>query len=152
MKILIFALTVAIAAPAAAQEPTPFRWHTNEEIPARISDGLLVGQMVAAVVADVRSEDRKSALLHRGCAVGLTIAVNEGLKRLINRERPNGKDRKSTPSMHTALAATTANWNPPIGASITVGVGWGRMASGWHFGSDVAFGAAIGIGAAQLCK
>lgn len=142
------------AVPAQAQwrEPTPFRWTSHEEIPDQISTALVAAQLGAQVIDDWRSPHRKRALLGTSCAAGVSLLATEGLKRLVHRERPNKYDRKSFPSMHTALAASSAWWYPPAGASITVGVGWGRMASGWHFGTDVAVGAAIGIGAGALCR
>lgn len=151
MKAIVIIACVLTAAPASAQEPTPFRWGSHEQIPARISDGLVAAQLLAAAVHDLRTQDRRDALTRRGCSIALTLLANEGLKRLVHRERPNHRDRKSFPSMHTALAASAADWTPSIGASIAVGVGWGRMASGWHFGSDVAIGAGLGLVSHRIC-
>lgn len=152
MRGFLLACALVVAAPVHAQEPTPFRWSSHENVPNQISNGLVAGQLVAQVVDDFRAADRKRALLGTGCAVGVSLAATEGLKRLIHRERPNGVDHKSFPSMHTAVAASSAWYYPPVGASITLGVGWGRMASGWHFGSDVAVGASIGIIAGKVCR
>lgn len=145
-------LLLVIAAPAAAQEPTPFRWTSHEAIPARISDAAVAGQVLVETIHSWRAPDRWDALQHQGCRTLVAWALSEGLKRLIDRERPNHADHKSFPSMHTALAVANSHYQPAIGASVAVTVAWGRQASGWHYGSDVVAGAGIGVLASRVCQ
>lgn len=152
MKIQLLAIVLILSAgPAMAQEPTPFRWGSHEAIPARISDGLVTAQIIAAVVSDWRAPDRKQAFIHSGCSAAVAVLWSEGLKRLIHRDRPDHSDRKSTPSMHTGLTTALAGWKPAVGASFAVGVAWGRMGAGKHYGTDVLFGAGLGIMADKVC-
>ncbi len=143
---------VSLASPVTAQEPTPFRWPTHEAIPAHISDALIGFQLGAEAVHTWRAADRGRALRCQGLRTALTLAASEGLKRIVKRERPNHYDRKSFPSLHTALGAVSAGWRPEIGASITVGIAWGRQASGWHYATDVLVGAGIGLLATRVCE
>lgn len=94
-------------------------------------------------------------------AIAATNGLTEGLKRMSNRERPDGSDYCSFPSGHTANAfalATLANRNldsidslgsarVPLqigNAVLASGVGWARVEARKHYPSDVLFGAALG--------
>lgn len=146
----VLALLLLLASPTAAQDQL-FRWKSHEAIPSRISDAAVAAQIAAAVVDDWRSEDRKGALLHDLCAAGATVLAAEGLKRAFPRWRPNRKDRKSFPSMHSGVAASLAGWNRGWGIGLTAAVGWGRNAGGWHYLTDIGPGIALGAAAAKLC-
>lgn len=94
-------------------------------------------------------------------AAGVPLGTTALLKRLTNRKRPDGSDRRSFPSGHASSIfsmATLANRNlddldiyPWLRSSLQVGniamastAGWARVAGGKHFPSDVLAGAAIG--------
>lgn len=83
------------------------------------------------------------------CRAGLTVGLHQVAVALVQRTRPNHVDRKAFYSGHTAHAVSTAHG--PLGASIALAVGWGRMAGGWHHGTDVAFGAGAGLFSRWLC-
>ena len=85
------------------------------------------------------------------CRTGLTAGVAEVIKRVVSRARPNGHDRKSFLSGHTALATTTARYQAPWGASLALTVAWGRQAGGWHYGTDVLAGAGLGWALGEVC-
>lgn len=101
----------------------------------------------------------------------LLVAVIEGMKYAINRERPyvtypdiiyaNDKTEqgKSFPSAHTAIAFNTATllsiryhkWYITVPAYLWASsVGYSRMYLGDHYPSDVIVGAALGVGSAYL--
>ncbi len=103
-------------------------------------------------------------------AMGIDIAIAEGLKTTINRERPGDKHPDlifpsspthggSFPSGHTSIAFNTAaevtiqykKWYYAVPAYLWAGsVGYSRMYLGKHYPSDVLGGAATGIGTAYL--
>ena len=89
----------------------------------------------------------------------MTILVRS-IKVAVNRTRPNMSD-KSFPSGHTATAFMTATmlhmeygWKNPwwsIGSySVAAVTGVFRILNNWHWMSDVATGAAVGIGSVHL--
>lgn len=96
----------------------------------------------------------------RQILAGLTSAalITEGLKRTVDKERPDGDCCESFPSGHTAAAFTGAvflheRYGHPWGVPALMAasyVGWSRIRSDQHDGWDVAAGAVIGAGAACL--
>ena len=102
-------------------------------------------------------------------SVGICLAMSGGIKTLVNRPRPyqsnsdintyKYSDGKSFPSGHTTLAFATATtlaleykkWYITIPAFVWAGsVGYSRMRLGRHYPTDVAAGAAVGVGSAYL--
>lgn len=93
-------------------------------------------------------------------AIGASSLTVEGLKQVVNRERPDGNDR-SFPSGHAAVAATADTLtvrdlqSVPMGDAarttltvtadaLTFATGWARVEAGAHYPSDVLVGIAIG--------
>ena len=77
---------------------------------------------------------------------------------LVKKERPDGSDNHSFPSMHTSVSFTGAafiqrrygwKWGIPAYAVATY-VGWSRTYAKKHDWWDVAAGAAMGIGSAYI--
>lgn len=89
--------------------------------------------------------------------MGTSFLLTHGLKRLINKERPDG-GKYSFPSGHTSAAFTGAaffqirhGWK--IGAplyALAVYTGWTRVHANRHDWWDILGGAAVGIGSAYL--
>lgn len=94
-------------------------------------------------------------------AAEVAIESTAGLKRVTNRERPNGYDNQSMPSDHTAtsavytrlaadnLALSGFDERVELGADITLdaltaATGWARIEAGAHYPSDTLVGASIG--------
>jgi len=89
--------------------------------------------------------------------MGISVLVTHGLKRLVNKTRPNG-GKYSFPSGHTAAAFTGAafiskryGWKVGIPSYLLASyVGWTRVKTKHHDYWDVLGGAVIGIGSAYL--
>ena len=97
--------------------------------------------------------------LKQGALAGVsTIGLTYALKYLIKKERPDGSDKHSFPSMHTSVSFTGAafiqrrygwKWGIPAYA-IASYVGWSRTYAKKHDWWDVVAGAALGAGSAYI--
>jgi membrane-associated phospholipid phosphatase len=94
-------------------------------------------------------------------SMGVAFVSKTALKVIVNEERPDRSDNKSFPSGHTAIAFAAARsidkefckesiWIPIAGYAAATVLGVERVASNRHHWYDVAAGAAIGYGAAEL--
>ncbi len=94
-------------------------------------------------------------------SVGVGWGVKTVLKKTIKEERPDHSDNMSFPSGHTTMAFAAARsidkefrqesfWIPIAGYAAATAVGIERIANKHHHWYDVAAGAGIGIGAAEL--
>ena len=87
-----------------------------------------------------------------------TIVLSHGLKRVIDKERPDGRDDQAFPSSHTAVAMHTAaygheRYGLKLGLPAYVAaayVGHSRVHDGRHDETDVVAGAVIGFVAARF--
>lgn len=86
------------------------------------------------------------------------VAVSYLLKYTIKKERPDGSDKKSFPSNHTAVAFAGASylqkrygWSYGVPAyALSAYVAWGRVYAKRHDFWDVFAGAVIGAGSAYI--
>lgn len=94
-------------------------------------------------------------------SVGAMALTVNGLKYTIKRNRPDGSRRNSFPSGHTATAFLTATmlhkeygWRSPWfsigGYTVAAVTGVSRLLNNKHWMTDIAAGAAIGIGSVHL--
>lgn len=94
-------------------------------------------------------------------ASALTGITVNSLKNVIHSERPDGSDKRSFPSGHTATAFMGAEmlrqelkevsiWIPIAGYCIAITTGYMRMYNNKHWVSDVFAGAAVGVLSTQL--
>jgi membrane-associated phospholipid phosphatase len=146
--LLIGIALLLLAAPAHAEEPTPFRWGTHEQIPLRISDAILGLDLGLDAWHSLVKTDAR-ARWGFACRVGLTFGIVEVAKRVIHRERPNHLDFVSMPSGHSAQAAAAAHSS--LSASLALTVAWGRQAGGMHYGTDAMVGAGVGLLSRKVC-
>ncbi|MTD14924.1 phosphatase PAP2 family protein [Nakamurella sp. YIM 132087] len=129
----------------------------------RIADNSVVWILSAAgMVAFGDPVVRRRALQGLGTIAVTSLVVNQGLKRLFSRPRPDqqvvpedrraaAKSSSSFPSGHTASAVAfvtvTGRSHPllttPL-AVVAVAVGSSRVATGMHYPSDVLVGGAVG--------
>lgn len=174
MKSLVFAVFIAVAAPAAAQT---FDRRAADALHAKdhekLVDGITTALVGYALLNGFYEQDQKAGglcdgliengscwpgwkriLLKDAASVGLTVAIAETVKRLIHRTRPDGSDDLSFFSEHTALACVPVGWVPrlktPIVLSLSVGIG--RVSAYKHFPSDVAAGCAVGLLVGRLAR
>ena len=100
-------------------------------------------------------------LFNTGASVVVAFGGKTLLKNMIKEERPDHSDNKSFPSGHAAIAFAAARsidkefrrdniWIPIVGYAAATAVGIERIASKRHYWYDVAAGAAVGFGAAEL--
>lgn len=97
--------------------------------------------------------------LKQGALAGVSsVGITFLLKEVIDKERPDMSDRKSFPSMHTAVSFTGAafiqkrygwKWGIPAYAAASF-VGWSRVYGKKHDWWDVAAGASMGVVSAYI--
>lgn len=99
--------------------------------------------------------------VNTGTSVAVAYGVKTALKLGVKEERPDHSDNKSFPSGHAAMAFAAARsidkefrkdyiWVPIAGYAVATAIGVERVISDRHYWYDVAAGAAIGIGSAEL--
>ena len=107
------------------------------------------------------SHDWPRFVMNTGASVVVAFGAKTALKAMINEERPDHSDNQSFPSGHAAMAFAAARsidkefrkeniWIPIAGYAAATAVGIERVASDRHHWYDVAAGAALGYGAAEL--
>ena len=120
--------------------------------------GLRVALQLAGVKPAVKLGDEIAVTVLSNVIMG---GVTEGLKRTINSTRPDGSDRRSFPSGHTAVAFTGAEllhqaykhkspWISIAGYAMASATAVLRVANEKHHWSDVLAGAGIGIASVKI--
>ena len=100
-------------------------------------------------------------IVNTGASVVVAYGAKTALKAMVKEERPDHSDNMSFPSGHAAMAFAAARsidkefrkdciWIPIAGYAAATAVGIERIASDRHHWYDVAAGAALGFGAAEL--
>ena len=100
-------------------------------------------------------------IVNTAASVGVAYGAKTALKAVIHEERPDHSDNKSFPSGHAAMAFAVARsvdkefrkdniWIPIAGYAAATAIGVERVANNHHHWYDVAAGAALGYGAAEL--
>jgi membrane-associated phospholipid phosphatase len=133
-----------------------------EDAANRIKDVALTAMVVSTIAPAPTENTGRGKRLAVAVSSGIvTWGTTEALKTAVGRERPDGGDDKSFPSLHTsdvanALMMTKRNMyavplNKPGRIMTDVGVytvealqGWARVEQGRHYPSDVLFGMALG--------
>jgi membrane-associated phospholipid phosphatase len=147
-SIAVMLVLLAAATPCAAQQldrstRDALRWNTADR--RVVADVVSTELVVVAIAAPCLSPEtnRPACWRTQGLRVGLAAAAAEVAKRVAPRTRPNARDRKSFFSQHTAItcaASVGSRWWPLCPA-----VGYLRLASDWHWLTDVLVGAAAGL-------
>lgn len=124
----------------------------------RRSGDVLVALVPAACLATTLARQDWQGL-KQGVFTGVTtVGMTYALKYLVKKERPDGSDRHSFPSMHTSVSFAGAaflqrryGWQWGIPAYLlSAYVGWSRVYGKKHDGWDVLAGAALGVGSGYL--
>lgn len=108
--------------------------------------------LVAAAAGAPLLEGDRQGVYQAGGSVGTALLTSELLKRAIPETRPDGSDRQSFPSSHTAVSFAAAaslqqrqGWGAGIPAHLAAAfVGVARVEADKHYLHDVLAGAAIG--------
>lgn len=120
--------------------------------------GLRVALQAAGVKPAVKLGDEIVVTVLSNGVMGV---VTEGLKRTVQSTRPDGSDRRSFPSGHTAVAFTSAEllhqaykhkspWISMAGYAMATATGVLRVANNKHHWADVLTGAGIGIASVKI--
>jgi membrane-associated phospholipid phosphatase len=131
---------------------------TGRRAAAGISDAARCGRLwIGLSVAGALSPRTRRAAGHGLVAWAVASGSALGVKQVTDRDRPKipglgaAPTSTSMPSSHTAAAvayAVAAAWRQPavglVVAPAAAAVGWSRTATGRHFPTDVAVGAALG--------
>ena len=147
VKYLSIILCVLIATALKAQD---FNIEKSGDI---ISVALPVSAFASAIIW----QDKQKPTLQFIKTIGVSLVITHSLKRIINKERPNGGDY-SFPSGHTSAAFTGAafierkyGFKYGIPSYLLASyVGWTRIHENKHDKWDVLGGAIIGIGSAYI--
>lgn len=119
-------------------------WPSHHVVAQRMGDALAGASLVLPCLTDDRTKD---CWTRQGLRTGLLLGVNELVKRTVKRERPDGSDRKSFFSMHTALTCVSGlnSKRQVLGAVLCGAVGYLRIAGQKHWLTDVLVGAGTGV-------
>ena len=153
-NILTFLLLLFFCISGKAQE---IEINKNRKAVRTTGDVLAFVTPVAGLATILALQDWQG--LKQGALAGAsTIGVTYALKYLVKKERPDGSDNHSFPSMHTSVSFTGAafiqrrygwKWGIPAYA-VAAYVGWSRTYGKKHDWWDVAAGTAIGVGSAYI--
>lgn len=150
MRAIIACVVVLLSVPAAAEE-NPLKWAGHQRVADWLSTGLVGVNVAGDTIAAWRSDDKRHAFLGLACRDAIAIGVSEVVKRLVHRTRPDGSDRMSMPSEHSALAIATGGWSVGFGYTIAIGAGELRGAANKHHVSDIGVGFGLGLVARKVC-
>ncbi len=139
----------------------PVDTHIGSHSSWRVADGIEWLPYAAAIAAAYCGADATAPIADRALLAATSFVVLEAItqptKRIVRRWRPDGSDRHSFPSGHTATAFAGAEltrmlYGPIWGAGayvVATGVAAMRMAGRHHYLSDCIAGAGIGIFSAR---
>lgn len=154
MKTLLAALSLIVLSAASASAQTLDRrandavaW-SRPVVAQRISDVAAF----ASFALPCASDRQRACFERQALRSGVTILLSEVVKRTVPRTRPDGSDRKSFWSEHTAVTCVSGfgSKREAIGAALCGAVAYLRMAGGRHWLSDVATGAAVGFSVSRI--
>lgn len=121
------------------------------------TDVLLIALPATALTGVLLNHDWEG--LKQGALAGITeLAAVFILKYAVKERRPDGSNKHSFPSGHTAMGFATATflqrrygWKFGVPAYVVASyIGWGRIYARKHHWWDVAAGAVIGAGASLI--
>lgn len=151
MKMLI-CVCVLLCSVSASAEPTPLKWPNHQQLARWMSDAGVTFNIGASVWTAARAENPKRALGCEALKLGFTIGLAETVKRVVNRQRPDGSDDMSFYSEHSAVVASMSGYRYEVGIPVAVMTGLLRGAANKHFATDIGVGLAAGFAASTICK
>jgi membrane-associated phospholipid phosphatase len=148
--------SITLLAACIAMSASP-AFAKGEKTWATISDIGAYGLATVAIGLPIVEKDKHGAFQAAG-SIAATSLITKGMKEAFPELRPDGSDRKSFPSGHTAMAFTAAAslYNrqgqsvgiPALAVATLVGVA--RVKADKHFWYDAVVGAGIGAGVGFL--
>ena len=130
----------------------------NEDIGTYAQDGLVAASLLIGALRPGEGRSSRDETWTQAEALAITFGLTQGLKPIIQRQRPDQTDHLSFPSGHTSAAFCAAtlierNSGPALGIpayGVAALVGFSRVEARRHFASDVLAGAALGTAVATL--
>ncbi len=118
---------------------------------------LRIGLPASALVSSFIIEKQEDGLVQASVAFGTTYLTTVILKRIVDKERPDG-EKYAFPSGHTAISFSSAafmqkryGWKFGIPFYLLAGyVGWSRVYADRHDYWDILGGAGLGIGCSYI--
>lgn len=125
----------------------------DTELASTLSDYTVQTMIWGPAVIALRHDDRWKRVLTIGVTHGVGAGINQVVKLLSDRTRPNGENTKSFYSGHTSAAFIGAGLTCMMeskeycatGLGLAALTGYLRIAARWHWFSDVFVGAIIGF-------
>ncbi len=138
-------MLIVLSPVTSRAETNPLHIKGHEKLFDNVGNGLVAGQMTLGFIDAYKTHEIKCWALRNGIGFG----INELLKNIVHRTRPDMSDRKSFPSMHTMFGTVnvTKGWT----YSITASIGLSRANANKHYISDILSGFGLGLGVNQLC-
>lgn len=150
LAFVMLAVVPAAAQPAIDRAIRDAVTWPNTTAAERLSDTLVAAALALPCAIEDRAMD---CVKKQGIKTAAVLALGETMKRTINRERPDGSDRESFFSSHTALACVAGGSSKKrlaLGLAMCAGVGYLRMAAKKHWFTDVAAGIGVGLAFAWI--
>lgn len=139
MKTLILFILTLIATPVYGQS-------------ARVLSDITVYSSIGLDSIDsFRQVDKGKAFKCQALRLGINNGVNQLVKHLVHKERPDGSDNKSFYSSHTSNSFVSSGWNYSIGLSLGITTGILRVKAKKHDWIDVSVGATAGLLSQLVC-
>lgn len=157
-KILITIFVLLISANSYA-EVNPLKWASHQKLAGVFSNVTLGSNITLDTIDSLRHENKKHAILCQAARFGITAGAAELTKITVHRTRPDGSDRKSFFSGHTALSSVSDGLHDDHGkgykavtVSFSVSTAYFRGAADKHYISDTIVGFLVGLAAQQVCN
>ncbi len=147
-SIVLLALLLPVSAWAEPTYPWPA---ARRPLAGRLSDAAAWSNVAFDTVHSWRSADRGAAFRCQALRMGVSVGSSLLVKQLVQRQRPDGSDRASFFSAHTANAFAASGWRLQVGVPLALGAGYLRTAADKHYISDVLVGAGVGLLASRVC-
>ncbi len=147
-------MMIVIAIALAAARPTPAAAKTTVE---QSGTAIAVALPILASALSLYVGDTEG-LLREGLSMATSLGITLGLKEVVSSRRPNGRNNKSFPSGHAAIAFSSASyldhrygWKYGLPSYLLATyVSWTRVNSNQHHIRDVAAGALLSWGVSNI--
>jgi len=98
-----------------------------------------------------KHQDKIHAFKCQAIRLGINNGINQLVKNVVHKQRPDGSDNKSFYSNHTSNAFVSSGWNYSVGITLGITTGALRIVAKKHDWIDVSVGAITGLIIQQVC-